>query len=543
MKIDNPTIRFLFWLTFCLFTATCEYPEIRTLIQARYKERHDWQGRRYRSQGEYTDGYRELVEKWVPQGARLYYDVELQEGGLQPADRSTHLALSWAMSPVGVQFGSFDSIPSNTYVISSPYRKKRFPNGFKLDENKEAILWYVGEPYSNQAFLSPTPVQCVSPVSEGLGAGIVCFSILLFCVFALPKSCFLKNKKRLLMSITLSIGYFGLLLYLTLSHTYYAPTGLGVFGGKAKLLYLSGWFSKSFFVNPAFSSYQPAYPPGLAIFTWFAYQISGSCGEWLTQGIVVFALSSVLFLLLQSTHNTLLSLIWLTLCFLHPAVVTMGTFYYAEPFVVLCLLIGWIRVRANPADWLGWCIIGLCGWFKMEGILLVFATVLAWIIGILLNPDPSVQKQSHIKTILIRGGVSLFVSMPWHIYRTLQGGEVYHYASILSPNWGKCLLAGKAILKTVWWQPYGLIGGFIVAVLFVRIIQSIKQQSPHQKQMNTPFFVSLLSFGFCLIGFSYIYSLSLAPLFDWHVDTSVSRLVWMPLLIVLYEALAQPRRK
>jgi hypothetical protein len=70
---------------------------------------------------------------------------------------------------------------------------------------------------------------------------------------------------------------------LALSHTFVAPNGPGVSGGRAKLLYLSSGVPDGFFTDPARSTLQPAYPPGFALLTLGCYGLAGGCGEWLTE--------------------------------------------------------------------------------------------------------------------------------------------------------------------------------------------------------------------------------------------------------------------
>ena len=79
---------------------------------------------------------------------------------------------------------------------------------------------------------------------------------------------------------------------LALSHTLVAPNGLGVSGGRAKLMYIAGGMPPEFFTDVARRTLQPAYPPGHALITLGCYGLAGGCGEWLTQlvGVVAGAL-------------------------------------------------------------------------------------------------------------------------------------------------------------------------------------------------------------------------------------------------------------
>ena len=74
-----------------------------------------------------------------------------------------------------------------------------------------------------------------------------------------------------------------LALGVTLCHTLSPPNGLGVSGGRAALWLLSGGVPEGFFSDPALATFQPSYPPGLALLTLGAWGAAGGVGEWLTQ--------------------------------------------------------------------------------------------------------------------------------------------------------------------------------------------------------------------------------------------------------------------
>ena len=80
-----------------------------------------WSDGGYRGNGEHTDAYRELVEKNVFRGERLYYKLSSQDNLLTPAERSTHLALSWAMSPSPVRFGDAECVADEPAIVVSRF--------------------------------------------------------------------------------------------------------------------------------------------------------------------------------------------------------------------------------------------------------------------------------------------------------------------------------------------------------------------------------------------------------------------------------------
>ena len=82
--------------------------------------RGSWAGRDYRSSGDYIDGSRWMVERYVTPCADVYLTHEGTRG-FQSVDRSRHLALSWAMCPMPVRFGAADGIGNAVAVLGSAY--------------------------------------------------------------------------------------------------------------------------------------------------------------------------------------------------------------------------------------------------------------------------------------------------------------------------------------------------------------------------------------------------------------------------------------
>ena len=86
--------------------------------------RGSWAGRDYRSSGDYIDGSRWMVERYVTPGADVYLTHEGTRG-FQSVDRSRHLALSWAMCPMPVRFGAADGIGNAVADVIGPPEQGR----------------------------------------------------------------------------------------------------------------------------------------------------------------------------------------------------------------------------------------------------------------------------------------------------------------------------------------------------------------------------------------------------------------------------------
>ena len=365
-----------------------------------------------------------------------------------------------------------------------------------------------------------------------------------------------------------------------LTHTFLAPGGLGVYGGKAKLIYLSGGIPDGFFTDPAFSSYQPAYPPGLALLTLLSYWISGGCGEWLTQLIPLFAASAALWILASQTcaargsarppHTrppfasrcaSCFAALWILAAFLDKWTLQMATLYYAEPFVALLALLGWTRLRENRGDWRGWLLLGATGFFKNEGIIILFAIWVVFATCAMLGSRqirmPRSKQPTRTSALPATPALPVFPALPappfkhlfaaaalplaWHAACRMAGAELYDYAPVLAPDPAKFFAALAHLLKLAFFEPwrYGFAHPIAALALATDIIMRIPRRKATPPQEPHPLRglrEAALAAFFCLAAFAFVYSLSLAPNFAWHLNSSAARLLWAPSLLVLAEA-------
>ncbi|NLC81638.1 MAG: hypothetical protein GX748_10685, partial [Lentisphaerae bacterium] len=269
-----PTVVF-----FLLFAATLvgNWGGLRDFVKNTARNATEWNGRAFHGNGEHTDALRELAEQVVPPGEAVYYCVGSADGSLQPAERSIHLALSWARSPVPVRFGNPDGVGDASVIIVSRFLRVDFPRYRRIAENDSAVLWRREDIAADSMDIGRI-ASALAPWREAAGVVFVCALVGVFVWWMRPVH--MKNNGRwsfpcvCLPSFTAQtflvaciVAFFVFAATAALTHTFLAPTGLGVYGGKARLLYLNGGIPDGFFSDPAFSSYQPAYPPGLALLT------------------------------------------------------------------------------------------------------------------------------------------------------------------------------------------------------------------------------------------------------------------------------------
>lgn len=545
-----PTVVFIL-----LFAATLvgNWGGLRDFVKNTARNATEWNGRAFHGNGEHTDALRDLAEQFVPPGEAVYYCVGSADGSLQPAERSIHLALSWARSPVPVRFGNPDGVGDASAIIVSRFLRVDFPGYRRVAENDSAVLWR-REDIAADSMDSGRIASAPAPWCEAAGVVFVCALVAWFvwrmrrrsadgpgrgednCGLESPgvRLRFLATNKILFVCV---VAFFVFAATAALTHTFLAPTGLGVYGGKAKLLYLNGGIPGGFFTDPAFSSYQPAYPPGLALLTLVSYWISGGCGEWLTQLIPVFAATAVLWLTVGGGAGSRLAVLWILAAFLNKQTLQMASFYYAEPFVALLVLLGWTRLRENREDRCGWMVLGAAGFFKTEGLIILFAVWAAFGIGAMLDARNTPIPRKRFSGFLWATRLAAAAALPlaWHVASRMAGATFYDFASIWEPDCAKFFTALAHVLKTAFLEPwrYGFAYPIAAAAVAASLIRWKTDRGDARPSLDWP--VAALAAFFCLIAFAFVYSLSRAPNFAWHLESSAARLLWVPSLLVLAE--------
>lgn len=526
-----------------LFAATLagNWGGMREFAERTVHDATAWKGRDYCGNGEHSDAFRELAEKFVSPGATIHYCQNSNDGSLQPAERSTHLAISWAQSPVPVRFGGKDGVGDASAIIASRYLRGDFPGFRRAAENDSAVLWLREGAATEIAAPSRAAAAPPPPWREAAGAATVCAWVAWFAwrmraagSTDAPTSGRHRGSNRRFLAACVAV-FAAVATAAALTHTFIAPAGLGVYGGKAKLLYLTGGIPEGFFIDPAFSSYQPAYPPGLALLTLCAYGLAGGCGEWLTQLIPVFATASALWLTAGASVGSRWAALWMLAAFLGKQTLQMATFYYAEPFVALLALLGWRRLREDRNDPKGWLLLGATGLFKAEGLILLFAVWAAFSICAIAEKQPARERLERPASFSWISRIAMAAALPlaWHIGCRIAGATFYDYASVWTPDWTKFSAALTYLLKTAFLEPwrygfaYPLAVAATVAHLLRRRTDAVKARPPAQWP------VSAIAALLCLVAFAFVYSLSLSPDFGWHLWSSAARLLWAPSLLVL----------
>ncbi len=302
------------------------------------------------------------------------------------------------------------------------------------------------------------------------------------------------------------------------AHTFLAPNGLGVQGGKARLFYVAGGLPGGFFTDAAHRTLQPAYPPGFTLLTLACYGLAGGCGEYLTQ-LLPIALGACVLALLATRGRTAADgafALWVATAFLARPALRLTTQFYAEPLMALLVVAGWEALRGGSGRLRGWILLGAAGWIKNEGILFL----------------PTIW----IGLRLFRGGraapwrglaAGLLLPLAWHLGCRLVGGQLYDFAPLWAPNPTKGVAALRALVQYTLLRSwlYGYV--FPLALLAVVVPRWRRRLEPAFRAATTA--VLLLALAFVAI-----LALSQAGDFDWHL-ASLTRLLWTPALLLLRE--------
>ena len=527
MKIPRQTAAWG-WRGVCCLLFFCSLVlnqrELHDLFEHSIVASHALRERGYCGNGAHTDSFRELVERFVPADASVYYCADSEDGRLQPAERSIHLALSWAASPRAVRFGGTNGVRDASFVVASRFRRASFPGYRRVAQNECAALWQKEDNPVHSTARSDCPPP--SPLREGLGVAVASL-LVVGLVFLVLRSCGGSAENRLppIAVASVAVAVFLVAGYLALSHTFIAPTGLGVYGGKARLLFLGGGLPSGFFTDAAYSSFQPAYPPGLALLTLVAYAVAGGCGEWLTQLLVVVAFAAVV-AILCSRARSFSGCVFVLALMLTPLALRVASLYYAEPFVALCVLVGWLRVRGRRGDCVGWFVLGLAGLFKNEGMVLA---LVCWLALRLVEG----RREASVRGLV----VALALPALWQVGCRLSGATLYDFAAPWNPDLSWAWTALVFALKEVFACPWQSAVVWPLALALGLALLARRMMRRHVPFATSGFLAALLVAALSFGAFVFVFSISRAPDFAWHLRTAMPRLLWTPALLLALEIL------
>lgn len=551
------------WSLFCVsvLTFALNTPELLSLARSGIWLSATWQDG-YRSTGEQVDGARRLVERWCLDDSKVAY-CTFERKGPRPVERSRIIAMSWATSPLPVAHGVVEDVKGADAVVASQYDNKircnsEFLSDYHVvDACGDLNLWvkrtaigcqhyarhsaqYMLECFSMAAFTVFIAVLLCLGGLYSASVGVIFLSVATYFAANMfhvvnPTSSMLSSfaavaaakmilrrygigedrilKRQLGICFwTVACALFAYYGAMALSHTFVSPNGLGTVGGKAKLMYLAKGLPPGYFTDYGYSTYQPTYPPGAASLVLWCYSIAGGCGEWLTQLVTCVPLSMIgafMFVKAKSCQQRILLLSFL----ISPLSLRLASQTYPECFVATCAIVGWRLIVRSNTSWIGWVVLGAGGWYKNEGVvyyLSIAAAVFAF---------TDKRKRSAVLLGIAAGAI---LPLCWHIFSWMSGGVLDGYTALADFDASKWIHAWKRILVETfalpWKYAFALPLGFLL--FFYR----------RSRRLSKVCLVAFIS----AIAFSFVFSLSDAVNFEWHLN-SAERLMWVPALLVLHE--------
>ena len=436
---------------------------------------------------------------------------------ISPVERSRMVAMSWerAPSPIDVIDQSSDLEPVNC-VLSSIWHpasigRRLESSGFSAVSTNEYVKTWSRASYSMH-------IPCRRPLGASIHREIAALAVelqLLLIVFAL----FFGLRDIRLWKLIAPIVVASVLGAVALSHPLLAPNGLGVYGGKAKLLYECGGMPGEFLDSAGGMALQPSYPPGLTLLAYFHFALSGGCGDRLVQLLVVFAVAALCFAMLRRAERPLDALPVALFC-LSPVSVRMTSGFYAEPFAALMLLLGWNAI-CRASLFAGALALGLAGMFRLEAgvVAAIFALGACFVRG-------------GIRGKIFAIALSVAPTVVWVAAARLLGyGRIADWNFCIAPNLGHVAYA-------VWCEAKAL-GMFVVPIAAVAFLVR-------------PFCKPCLAQGAVSALVPMLVLLATIPMFcafhtsqhaQWMMDNTIPRLLWyisaVPLAVLVQKKSTQ----
>lgn len=424
---------------------------------------------------------------------------------ISPVERSRMVAMSWerAPSPIDVIDQSSDLEPVNC-VLSSVWHPasigRRLEScGFSAVSTNEYV-----KTWSRAS--DPRHIPCRRPLDASIHgasiprevAALAVELLLLLIAFALVFSLRGITWWKLIAPVVVAF----VLGAVALSHPLLAPNGLGVYGGKAKLLCECGGMPGEFLDSAGGMALQPSYPPGLTLLAYFHFALSGGCGDRLVQLLVVFAVAALCFAMLRRAERPLDALPVALFC-LSPVSVRMTSGFYAEPFAALMLLLGWNAI-CRGSLLVGAFALGFAGMFRLEAgvVAAIFALGACCVRG-------------DIRGKVFAIALSVAPTVVWVTASRLLGyGRIADWNFCIAPNLGHVPYA-------VWCEARSL-GMFVVPIAVLAFLAR-----PFAKPcLSQDLAMALVSMALLLSVIPLACSFHTSPHARWMMNNTIPRLLW-----------------
>ena len=439
---------------------------------------------------------------------------------ISPIDRSRLIAVSWERAHGAVSIvDASSSLKSVDCVLSSNWHsssagEKLKAGGFSVASTNEFVkTWVRKDGVRRETGDSGRVVDASLPRGcEWMGESwlVPCVSVtreisalaveLAMCILALWLVHGLRGVgwSALALAVVVAVA----LGTVALSHPLLPPNGLGVYGGKAKLLYECGGFPEAFMQSPGGKVLQPSYPPGLVLLAYLHFALSGGCGDRLVQMLGVFAMAGVCLSLLRKSSGLRDALPVLLFC-LCPVAVRMSAGFYAEPFAALMLLTGW-SVAGRGRRIAGAFVMGLAGSFRPEaGVVAAVFAAGACLVGCRCREWPAAF------------AASVAPAFAWFVVCKLLGWETL-------PDWDVVAVPKLARIAYASWIEAKTLGLLALPIaMLVFLLRPFHRLSPSRNVAR-----SLVPMTLLLLAIPAACGFYAGPHPEWMAENTIPRLVW-----------------
>ena len=433
--------------------------------------------------------------------------------GITPIERSRLVAMTWERAPAPIatvaakgDLKEVDVVLASRW-IPRPAQEWLGEAGFSVSATNEFVCTWSGAGAVGRDAEVGAPR--VSRAREILALAVE-LALMLFAVVLVSP---LRNiGKRQIAAATLVAVAMGAV---ALSHPLLAPNGLGVYGGKAKLLYECGGSPESFLNSAGGMALQPSYPPGLTLLADLHFLLSGGCGDRLVQLVVVFAMTALCLTLLRGASRPSRALPIVLFC-VSPLAIRMTSGFYAEPFVALPLVLGW-QTMGSGRLFVGALVMGMAGLFRLEAgaAAVIFAACGCVVRG-------------NFRTKLIVVVSAVVPTLIWIATCRLLGyGGLTDWNVTMMPRFEQVVYAALVVLNSLWKQA-------IPVFVLLFLVRPDERRVCSREVLLCILPVALLGCAIPLVCGFYD-----APYAKWMMDNTIPRLIWYLLPVPMFVMVSQ----
>lgn len=424
---------------------------------------------------------------------------------LDSCERTSVIRLNWEISPRVVKSVDFDSVDSwNGAIVSKPlsqdaveemrdlgYMLTVMNNSAQLFLRDSSILEHDGKRDDNRqrvpAYLSVVLVAALTILIWLWGRG-----------WRMPRLDQLWISIAVLL-VLLVTGGFGALD---------APNGLGVYGGKAKLMYLFGGVPSGFWSEAEYAVFQPSYPPLMTLVALLSF-VLGGVDDYALQIYVPVVLS---LLYLELTHHApkdtwrrWLGLVLAAVIVVSPEMVWLAHGFYAEPLAMLLIVCGWNSIFEGR-NVRGWLCLGLSALARPEGLLVA---VISWGFSLATGVVNCREGRDVVRSACL----AALPGAVWLLATSALGAHLQDYDFFRIPEYYRFCDARLAVVKALISDFSDNGGVFVVSLgLALAVAASYSRMSEREKRATclnlkpnlaaSMTAVTALFAGVCLISFS-----------------------------------------